>query len=158
LNFDFYSLFELSQIKAIQSALDPSLDSIWRMRCRDYSVKFHTPLHTVINDLDPIFVLQQLNEDRYHPSVVEEELEELLETIYKIKDPTHSKMSDQETEDLVDAVLNREIQRLAKKKAPTQETIKAEIKQAESKPKSGGMTFGDLEKMESKAEVNKAGF
>lgn len=159
---DFYSLLELEQLKAIHSALEPSADSIWRIKCRQYSEQFHTPLHVVMNELDPIMVLQALYESQYPPGIVNEELEELMDTLQKMKDPTYSRMSAQETEDLVDAVLNREIARKAKKKAPTQQEIASEIKADAIKklqtPKKGGMDFSQLESLETKAESNKAGF
>lgn len=155
---DFYQLAELCQIKAIHAAIEPSFDSIFRIKCRQYSERFHTPLHIVVNELDPIFVLQNLYEVEYPPSIVDEELEELLDILQKIKDPKYSRMTAEETEELVDAVLNREIERAKKKKAPTQETIKSEIKASEVKPKSGGMKFNDLETMESNAEANRGGF
>jgi hypothetical protein len=156
---DLYSLFELAQIKAIHSAIEPSLESIWRIKCRAYSEKFHTPLHVVMNDLDPSFILQSLYEDQYNPSIVDEELEELYETLSRIKDPTFVRISAQETEDLVDAVLNKEIKRASIKKAPTQEKITSEIKQAAlKKPTSGGMDFSELEKLDSSTESRKAGF
>src|ERR1700676_3956774 len=98
---DFYLLFELGQLKAIHLALEPSLESLWRIKCRDYSQIFHTPLHVVMNDLHPIMVLQALYETQYPPSIVNEELEELMDTLQKIKDPTYSRMTQQETEDLV---------------------------------------------------------
>jgi uncharacterized protein YejL (UPF0352 family) len=154
---DFYSLFELAQIRAINLAIEPSLESIWRMKLREYSQKFFTPLHEV-QELDPLFVLQALNEERYHPSIVDEELEELLDTLNKMKDPKYSRISKEDLENLVDNVLNKEIARAAKKKAPTPETIQAEVKAAESNPKSGKMAFGDLEKLEAVSEANKAGF
>lgn len=147
--FDFYDLFQISELKAIDLAIDPTLDSIWSLKCREYSEKFHTPLHVVINELDPVFVLDQLNQDKYHPSVATNELEELLDKLYKIKDPSYSKMSKQEIEDLVDHVLNKEIKRLNSKKAPTPESIEAEIKKSENKlPKKGGLDFSDLEKLD----------
>lgn len=58
----------------------------------------------------------------------------------------------------MDNVLNREIARAAKKKAPTQETIQQDIKAAELKPKSGGMNFDDLQKIDSESESGKSGF
>ena len=127
------------------------------MRCRDYSVKFSTPLHIVV-DLDPMFVLQALYESQYPPSIVEEELEELLDILNKIKDPSYKRVSQQDTEDLVDAVLNKELARAAKKKSPTQESIRSEIIANQAKPKSGSMNFGELEKLESQSEANKSGF
>jgi len=157
---DFYQLFEIAEIKAIQSAMEPSLASIWRKRCRDYSEMFHTPLHVVVNELDPSFVLQALYESKYPPSVANYELEELLEILYKIKDPLYSRMSQEETEELVDNVLNREIKRLSKKQRPTQEKIASDIKAADhkKKPKGGSMDFSQLDKLETKSETNKAGF
>jgi hypothetical protein len=159
---NIYSLFELAQLRAINVALEPSQESIWRMRCREYSVKYNTPLHVVMNELDPLFVLQQLYEEQFPPSIVDEEIEELLERLYKIRDPEYTVMSKEETEALVDNVLNREIKRLGRKKRPTEEMIepkKVEVKNtSEEKPKSGSMTFGDLEKIEESSEANKAGF
>lgn len=155
---DFYTLLEYSQIKAIETAINPTADSIYRIKCREYSIRFHTPLDKVLNELDPIFVMQQLHEEQYTPRSANEEIEELLEILNKIKDPSYSKLNAQETEDLVDAVLNREIARAAKKKAPTQQAIQNEIKAAEAAPKSGGMQFPDLEQIDSEAEKDKQGF
>lgn len=157
MSFSFYDLFELAQIRAIEAAISPNAESIYRIRCRDYSQRFHTPLHMVMNELDPMIVLQTLYEDKYTPASVEEELEELIEVLQKIRDPeNYRKFSKEETEDLVDNVLNREIARLAKKKPPTQQTIEREIKVAEAKPKSGSMDFSSLEKLESMSESNKS--
>lgn len=148
----FYDLFEYAQIKAIESAISPSLESIWRSRCRLYSQKYHTPLHIVEDELDPLRVLGALYEDQYPPSIVNEELQELLDTLQKIKDPNYSRMTQAETEELVDAVLNRELARAAKKKPPNQQEIQNEIVKEVTKPKSGSMDFGDLEKLESESE------
>ena len=81
--FSFYDLFELCRLKAIALAIDPTTESIYRMRCREYSEKFHTPLHVVERELDPIFVLQHLYEIQYSTRVVDEELNEILEQLYK---------------------------------------------------------------------------
>lgn len=157
---DFYSLFELAQIKAIHSAIEPSMDSIWRLRCREYSEKFHTPLHVVINELEPMFVLQQLYESDFPPSILDDELEDLLEKLYQIKDPSYTKMSKEELEELVDNVLNREIARSKKnKKDITQETIIADVQKEEiKKQKSGSMNFKELEKLDSQQESSLSGF
>lgn len=139
-------------------ALEPSLESIWRIKCRQYSITYNTPLHVVTNELDPMFVLQALYEEQYSPSIVEEEYLELLDRLYTMRDPNYTRISPAETESLVDAVLNKELARAAKKKKPTQENIQAAIKEAEVKPKSGGMNFESLEKLEADAESNKSGF
>jgi len=159
----FYDLFDICRLRAIALAIDPTTESIYRMRCREYSEKFHTPLHVVEKELDPIFVLQHLYEVQYSPRVIDEELNEVLEQLYRIKDPNYNPMTKAEMEDLVDAVLNKEIERLSKKKRPTQETIKNEIKkeilkEENQKPKKGSMDFGDLEKIEGNLETPKTNF
>ena len=151
---DFYTLLEVSQLKAIECALKPSADSIFRIKARQYSVTYHTPLHEVMK-LDPLLVLQALDEERYSPGSVDDDLDGILEQLYKIKDPTYDRMSKEDLESLVDTVLNKEIKRLSKKKRPTEETIQEEIKKAKNKPKSGSMTFTDLEKIDSQSEPNR---
>ena len=118
---DLFELFEISQINAIHDAFSPSIESIWRIKCREYSQKYHTPLHVVLNELEPAFVLQQLNEDIYRPGEINEDIEEVLHKLYAIKDPNYTPISSEETEDLVDAVMQKEINRMAKKKRPTQD-------------------------------------
>lgn len=155
----FYDLFDICRLRAISLAIDPTTESIYRMRCREYSEKFHTPLHVVEKELDPIFVLQHLYEIQYSPRVIDEELNEVLEQLYRIKDPNYNPMTKAEMEDLVDAVMNKEIARLSKKKRPTQETIKDEVLREEiQKPKKGSMDFGDLEKLEGSLETPKTNF
>ena len=154
---DLYALFELAELRAIHAALEPSLDSIFRKRCREYSVMFHTPLHQVYT-LDPLMILQTLQEEKYNPSIVEEETQELLDILYRMRDPGYSRMSEEETENLVDAVIMKEMARLAKKKPPTLEAIKEEVKAAETKPRSGGMDFSELEKIDSEGESGQSGF
>lgn len=163
---DFYSVIELEHIKAIQAALEPTLDSIWRLKCRAYSQKFFTPLHVVMYELDPVMVLQALYEDQYHPSSIGEEMDSLLERLYTIRDPNYQAMSNEDIEDFVDAVLNKEIARLAKTKKVPETKITSQKAKTETpetitlpgKPKSGGMKFNDLAATEEKAEAGKAGF
>ena len=132
----------------------PSPESIWRFRLRQYSQKFFTPLHEA-EKLDPLYIMQALYEDQYNLGVAREELEDLIEILQKIKDPSYSKMSEQDMEDMVDAVINRELARAAKKKPPTLEAIAEATKVAAAKPKdnpnppkSGSINFGSLQKLE----------
>ena len=149
---DFYTLLEHSQLLAISSAINPTVESIYRIKCREYSVQFNTPLH-VVYDLDPCLVLQALFEDQYHPSIVEEELEELLEKLYKIQDPSYSKVSNEELEDLVDSVINFENKRKKNKNTQLKEDIQKTLLKKNTfekvkkptTPKSGGMSFENID-------------
>ena len=110
-------------------------------------------------------VLQALNEEKYTPRIADEELEEFTEILYKIKDPKYSRISKQDLEDMVDSVMNREIARAEKKKkanpAPKKPISRkdfVEIPKTPLTPKSGGMNFGNLEKIDSDSEANGPGF
>lgn len=149
--FDFYEVMQIAEVKAIHSALDPTMASIWRRKCRDYSLTFHTPLHMVYQ-LDPEFVLQNLYEMEYTVNGVSEDLESILEYLYKAKDPTYQPINPAETEELVDAALNNLIKKGLGKKPKQVE--KKEV----SLPKSGGLSFTDLAKAEESAEQGKSGF
>lgn len=162
---NFLDLIQHAELLAISVAISPTEESIYNIRCREYSDRFSTPLHLVY-DLDPLFVIRNLFEDRFRPSEIQEEIPELLEKLYQIKDPTYTSMSKQDTEDMVDNVLNREIRRLAKKKDPwtgevqkpsvVKNTSGEEVK--EPPKKSGGVSFESLEQIDEAGEANKGGF
>lgn len=154
-----FELLEQAQLLAIESAISPSEESIYRLKCRQYSEKFFTPLH-LVEELDPMRVFLALAEDQYHPSVVQDELEELLEKLYKMQDPNYSKMDKQEMEDMVDAVLNKELKRLGKKN-PKKSLLDKKTSEKEKKPippKMGSMSFENLEKADEASEAVKGGF
>lgn len=128
------------------------------MKYREYAETFHTPLHDVVK-LDPEFVLRHIYENKYSHSEVNGELEDFLEKLYQFKDPSYQRITNEETEALVDAVLNKELKRagLQKETIGNKPVPQKEAKEP-AKPKSGGMKFDDLEAQESKAEGPKAGF
>lgn len=53
------------QILAIKSAEQPDWGDIYRTICREYSEKYHTPLHIVENELDQEYVLSHYYEDLF---------------------------------------------------------------------------------------------
>lgn len=149
-----FDLIDIAQINAIQDAVNPTQESLYRLKCRDYSTIFHTPLH-MVHTLDPLFVLKELYSHQYRLGEVDNELEDLLDILYKIQDPTYNRLSKEDTEELVDAALNKELKRLGKKKPENKVDTKntSEKKKLKvDKPKSGGLNFSDLEKKESLVE------
>jgi len=163
---NLYDLIHHAELLAIGVAISPTPESIFAIRCREYSDRFRTPLHMVY-DLDPMFVLKNLYEDKYQPSEIQDELEDILDKLYTMQDPTYSRMNKQDLEDMVDAVMNKEIKRLAKAKDPITGELKnpllakktSENKKEEApKPKSGGLSFESLEMSDEAAEGNKGGF
>jgi hypothetical protein len=162
---NFYDLIHHAELLAIGVALSPTPESIYSIRCREYSDRFRTPLHEVY-DLDPMFVLKNLYEDKYQPSEIHDEMEDLLDKLYTMQDPTYSRMNKQDLEDMVDAVMNKEIKRLAKTKDPITGELKNPLlaKKTSDKevkpipPKGGSMSFESLEMSDEAAEGNKGGF
>lgn len=157
---NFYDLLETLYLKSVKTALDPDAEALWRAKCRAYSAKFNTPLH-LVNDLDPEFVLTNLYELENTREHVTENLEEILDKLYKARDPDYEPMDDEEVEDLVDAVLNKEIKRLGQKpilvaKPKNAEKVLAPIETAE--PKSGGLSFDNLNRQDEMSDFGKNGF
>lgn len=146
---DFYGLLEHIQVKSILFALSPNDQSIWRGMCREYSEKFHTPLH-VVYELDAEFVLTNLFETEFSTKNVKKNLDEILDRLYRMRDPNYEAMDNAELEDLVDAVLNKEMKRKGE--------IRNDPKIEEPKPTQGGVNFAGLDRMDEIAERGKSGF
>jgi len=98
--------------------------------------------------------------------LIHDEMEDLLDKLYTMQDPTYSRMNKQDLEDMVDAVMNKEIKRLAKTKDPITGELKNPLlaKKTSDKevkpipPKGGSMSFESLEMSDEAAEGNKGGF
>lgn len=57
------SLLNWVRILALKSVEKPTYEELFDSICRNYSEKFHTPLHQVY-DLDPVFVIKQFYASR----------------------------------------------------------------------------------------------
>ena len=155
---NFYDLLECIQLKTILTALEPDSESLWRAKCRDYSQKFHTPLHLVF-DLDPEFVLLNLYEEDNTTKKINSNLDDVLDRLYRIQDPTYAPMLDEEVEELVDAVLMREMKRKGEiKPDKSEKSVLAKPTLEKIAPiTSGGLKFDDLNKLEAD-EMGKGSF
>lgn len=85
---DFNELLQYCQAEAIASKLLPNPESMWRRICMEYSQKFHTPYHQVL-ELDPELVVLAYYEDQIKTWDVEEQLDNILDIIYSIEDPNY---------------------------------------------------------------------
>lgn len=146
---DFYGLLEHIQVKSILLALSPKDHYVWRKMCREYSERFHTPLDRV-HDLDPEFVLTNLFEEEFSTNNVKKNLDEILDRLYRLRDPNYEAVSSADLEDLVDLVLNKEMKRKGE--------VRNDPKPEEPKPTEGGMSFSGLDRMDEIAERGKSGF
>jgi hypothetical protein len=149
---EFNDFMEFCKLRAIACALEPNMESIWRRICREYSLKFHTPLH-LVHELDPDFILTNLYETDYTISNAKENTREYLDVLYRMKDPNYEELVQEDLEDLVDAVMMKEM----KRKGEVRGEVKPE-KIWSDLPKSGGRKFTDLEKLETESESTTFGF
>jgi len=86
---DFDDLLQYCQAEAIANKLLPTQESVWRKICMEYSHRFHTPLHQVL-ELDPEFVISVYYEDQLKTWDVEERIDDILDIIYSIEDPDYN--------------------------------------------------------------------
>jgi cysteinyl-tRNA synthetase len=86
----FKDLIDYCRLEAYYSAMVPTEDSVWRAFAREYSAKFHTPLKTVMDDLNPEFVILNVLEAQMEGVEVDENIEQILDIIYTISDPEYS--------------------------------------------------------------------
>lgn len=91
----FADLIETFKASAICTALVPTEDSLYRNFCRRYSIAFHTPLH-LVQKLEPEFVILNVFEHEMDSMNVDENLEDLLEMIYQIEDPSYDSKAEED--------------------------------------------------------------
>jgi hypothetical protein len=70
--------FSKLRLIATSDAIEQSLEYYWRRVCRDYSQRFHTPLHVVEGDLSPAYVFRHVVEEQYDRIMDEENGEERM--------------------------------------------------------------------------------
>jgi hypothetical protein len=97
---DFKELLEYCQVEAISSKVSPTEESVWRSLCRDYSIKFHTPLMDVLL-LDPEHVVLNVYELQAETMDTDDyqRLERIMDTLLGIEDPNYEAKKNKEQEE-----------------------------------------------------------
>lgn len=161
----FEDLMNYCKAEAIASLVDPTYESIYRYLCREYSTKFHTPLDQVFK-LDPEFVMLHVWESRYEKMDLDDELENILDTIYTMQDPEYSKAKADEQQAFDEQAEKEEEERIASGESLTAHLKKNQKKNSKGKnkdiekvpspglPKSGGI---DMEKLKHLEKEEKEG-
>lgn len=158
---DFSELVEHCQAEALANKISPTNESLWRHFCRSYSKKFHTPLH-IVEELEPLAVLQAVYEDGMSDFDVEDNIEDVMDQLYSLQDPNYEKQKNNDLKDFMKRALIEEEQRLASGK-PIHKAMKQEVslpkgtsentKSDDKKlPQSGGINLAYLEKEDSEDE------
>jgi hypothetical protein len=113
---EFRALLNSLQTQAIANKLSPTEVSLWRSMCREYSQKFHTPLHLVL-EMAPEDVVINIYESQLEPINARkwENLERILETLSMIEDPDYDTKKEKKLQDEIATMEREEEERLEKK-------------------------------------------
>lgn len=139
-DFDsFRELLDACRLEAINGILNPTQETIYRSMCRDYSERFHTPLH-VVHTLDMEFVITELYsaqfDDRQSKEdwVLEDDLGSLMEMVARIEDPEFEAHEKEEFDEFAEQALAEERERL-KAKRPIHKALAKEMEEPTLSPR-----------------------
>jgi 2-oxo-4-hydroxy-4-carboxy--5-ureidoimidazoline (OHCU) decarboxylase len=88
MSLELKEVLDFCQAEAIANKLNPNEASLWRSVCREYSSKFYTPLHEVL-EMSPAHVILNVLEHRLEDADEEEHLYKMMDLIYTIEDPEY---------------------------------------------------------------------
>lgn len=147
---NFRDIVEVAWAEAFASKLDGDEAAMYRGICRIYSKTFHTPLHVVENELDPLYVVRSVYEDQLDSSKLDdvETVQKMLEMIYSLEDPNYEVEQEGDLKEFMEEAEQEESERVksgtklfkhlsAKKKESTEP--------AKELPKSGGINLAYLD-------------
>jgi len=130
------------KVKALENLFNPTEESIYHTFCRTYSKQFHTPLHLVY-EMDPEVVLQAIFDDKYEETDTFEEVEGILEDLYRLENPDYDKAHKINMDVFIKNMGEREKKRLAAVKIQ-EEKNKTKLRPGLSGKKSGSVDFSNL--------------
>lgn len=140
----FNELLQYCKAKAIADSLLPTEDSLWRSACRYYSKRFNTPLSEVMK-LDPEHILLTNFEDQLSEIDIEENIDSVLEQIYRMENPNYEKEEEDDVQEFIKKVESMEAKKVNDKKELKEKTLlKKEESKEEFKPMGGSVDFSNL--------------
>jgi len=153
---DFKEFLNTAKIQAIANLLHPDEIAVWRSMCRSYSETYSTPLHLCLDGtIDGEEILLAVYEKQLDNFKEERDLENILEQIYTIEDPTYEKKKEEEVLDFIAEAEREEAERIkagklahhSMKEDPTKKPLLEKPAPLEL-PKSGGINLAYLAKEE----------
>jgi len=109
----FKALVEHAKAVAMADKLQPNELSEYMFICRQYSKNFNTPLHVVMNDLDPEHVILTFFQNQYDDLDTDEHMEDILDMIYEMRDPNYSREKREELKEFIKQAKREEKARIA---------------------------------------------
>lgn len=147
----FRDLIDTSAAIALSEKLYPTEEAVWDRYCRDYSIKFSTPLMEV-RQLDVLFVMTQVNCDNLSAFEPEENMEKLWEMIGQLKDVNYDAKKEAAIREEMRQIEEREEKRLKEGKAihsslEKDKRVIAKDPIPKDMPRSGGINMGLINKL-----------
>lgn len=148
-------LLDYCRAQAIINTLGNDEVSVWRSICRTYSNKFATPLHLCLNGTIPAEdIMLAVFEDQLE-DFKEDDLENLLDTLYGIEDPEYERRKEDDLEEFMEKAERDEEERLRKGK-PVHKSSNDEVSLSSKKTvlkkplreeplKGGGVDFSHIQ-------------
>lgn len=96
----FYDLVETIKLESIASKLKPTALSDWYWFCRQYSQKFYTPLHQVM-EMSPEVVVRAVFDSQLDDLKVDENIDSIMDMVYQIEDPEYDSKKEKDLEDFI---------------------------------------------------------
>lgn len=146
----FKEVIEACKAIAIDKALTPDEETVYRSICRSYSKKFHVPLPEVFK-MDPVEVVTTEFESQLDELDMEKNGDAILEQIYTLEDPEYQSKKEEEVKEFMADAEEKEEERLREGR-PIHPELRKEFEETklpdspapEKKPKSGSLSFSQL--------------
>lgn len=139
----FTELLQYCKVKAIGDSLSPTEESIWRSACRYYSKKFNTPLKEVMK-MDPEHVFLFNFEEQLNELDLEENIDSILEQIYRIENPNYEEKKEEEIQEFIKKIENDEKINKSKIDSSKKTLPENEEKSKKEQPMGGFVDFSNL--------------
>lgn len=147
----FRDLIDTSAALALSEKLFLTEEAVWERYCREFSIKFSTPLMQV-RELDPLFVMTQVNCENLAAFEPEENMDQLWEMLGQLKDKDYDHKKEMAIREEMRQIEEREKQRLENgeaihKSLEKDKRIIAKDPIPKDMPKNGGINMGLINKL-----------
>lgn len=106
-------ILDVSMVDSLLNKVEPTEHSAYRFICREYSKKFHTPLHIVEHELALDYVILHYCESQLDAMDIDENIEKILDKLYELQDPEYVKQKKQNLDEDIKKYEDEEELRLA---------------------------------------------
>lgn len=148
----FRDLIDTATAIALADKLHPTEEAVWARYCREFSIRFSTPL-VEVRAMDPLFVITEVNAENLSDFNPEEQLDALLDMLGSLQDPNYDAKREQSIREELRELAEQDQLRREEGRAihPSLEKDKRVIVKEEHKPtelpKAGGLNMEAIRRL-----------